>query len=112
MSNVAIENASAPVTSLQTDEKLSREHSLALLRKLATDDDFRSRYEQKPAAALAELGVPLQTIVNLKAACLASAALAEKGRFIQAYAELANGTADECLMMTPPQLKLDIGAGA
>ena len=60
------------------DSKLSREHSLALLHKLATDDGFRSRYEQKPAAALAELGVPHETIVNLKASCLAAQTLANR----------------------------------
>ena len=59
------------------DSKLSREHSLALLHRLATDDGFRSRYEQKPAAALAELGVPHETIVNLKGSCLAPATLAD-----------------------------------
>lgn len=91
------------------DSKLSREHSLALLHKLATDDDFRSRYEQKPAAALAELGVSFETIVNLKATCLAPAALADKAELSKAHAELANAAADECLMMTPPKAQLDPG---
>ena len=112
MSNIATQTVASPVVWLETNAKLSREHSLALMHKLATDDVFRSRYEQKPAAALAELGVPLETIVNLKAACLAPALLAEKERFSQAYAELAHGAADGCLMMTPPTLRLDIGAGA
>lgn len=107
MSNVTTEVVPSPVMSLDTNASLSREHSLVLLHKLATDDGFRSRYEQKPAAALAELGVPLETIVNLRAACLASAPLAEKDQFIQAHAALANGAADECLMMTPPHLRLD-----
>lgn len=89
------------------DSKLSREHSLALLHKLATDDGFRSRYEQKPAAALAELGVPLDTIVNLKASCLAPATLDTKDVFSNAHAKLANAAADECLMMTPPLVKFD-----
>lgn len=92
-----------------TDSKLSREHSLALLHKLATDDGFRSRYEQKPTAALAELGVSLETIVNLKATCLAPATLADKGELSKAHAELAKAAANECLMMMPPQVKLDLG---
>ena len=92
------------------DSKLSREHSLALLHKLATDDGFRSRYEEKPAAALAELGVSLETIVNLKASCLNSVALAEKSHFANAYVELSNATADNCLMMNQPNAKLDFGA--
>lgn len=90
------------------DSKLSREHSLALLHKLATDDGFRSRYEQKPAAALAELGVPHETIVNLRGACLAPTALAEKRYFSAAHTRLAGAAADECLTMLPPQAKLDV----
>jgi putative modified peptide len=90
------------------DSKLSREHSLALLHKLATDDGFRSRYEQKPAAALAELGVPLDTIVNLKASCLAVVSLAEKTHFLQAHSELANATANNCLQMSSPNSKLGL----
>ncbi len=89
------------------DSKLSREHSLALLQKLATDDAYRARYEEKPAAALAELGVPLETIVNLKATCLTSVVLADKGALSKAHTELANAAANECLLMTPPMVKFD-----
>ncbi len=89
------------------DSKLSREHSLALLHKLATDDGFRSRYEQKPAAALAELGVPLETVVNLKASCLAPSTLLEKEHFSRAHRELSNAAADACIGMNPPTSKLN-----
>ena len=92
-----------------TDSTLSREHSLALLHKLSTDDGFRSRFEQKPAAALAEMGVPHDTIVNLKATCLAPTTLADKGHFVQAHQELANAEADCCVGMSVPTVKLDFG---
>lgn len=92
------------------DSKLSREHSLALLHKLANDDGFRSHYEQKPAAALAELGVPHETIVNLKASCLAPTSLAEKGHFANAHRELTNATAENCLYMINPNARLDFGS--
>lgn len=110
MSNVAAETVAAPVVSLQTNASLSHEHSLALLHKLATDDDFRGRYEQKPAAALAELGVPLETIVNLKASCLASTSLADKAHFQSAHAQLAAAAADQCLVMIVPTVKMDFGS--
>ena len=106
MSNVVTETVVAPVVSLQTNAKLSREHSLALLHKLATDDDYRSRYEQKPAAALAELGVPLEIIVNLKASCLAPAMLADKTYFVEAHQELSSAAADCCLGMFPPTARI------
>jgi len=92
------------------DSKLSREHSLALLHKLATDDGFRSRYEQKPAAALAELGVPHETIVNLKGSCLAPASLANKDHFALAHASLSNATAENCLDMIVPNAQLNFGS--
>ena len=92
------------------DSRLSREHSLALLHKLATDDGFRSRYEQKPAAALAELGVPHETIVNLKASCLAPTSLADKAHFVSAHANLTNAAAENCLMMITPNAQLNIGS--
>ncbi|HET9835907.1 MAG TPA: NHLP-related RiPP peptide [Rhodanobacteraceae bacterium] len=92
------------------DSTLSREHSLALLHKLSNDDGFRSRFEQKPAAALAELGVPHETIINLKATCLAPTTLADKARLLQAHQELANATADVCVGMNIPTVGLDFGA--
>lgn len=88
------------------DSKLSREHSLALLHKLATDDGFRSRYEEKPAAALAELGVPHETIVNLKGSCLASPILAEKKQFQNAHAQLLAAGANASLQMIVPSVKM------
>ena len=102
MSTATAETVASPVVSLETNAKLSREHSLALLHKLANDDGFRSRYEQKPAAALAELGVPHETIVNLKGSCLAPATLADKTHFVQAHQELSSAAADTCLGMFPP----------
>ena len=110
MSNLATESVAAPVVSLQTNASLSREHSLALLHKLATDDDFRSRYERKPAAALAELGVPHETIVNLKASCLASTSLADKAHFESAHVQLAAAATDQCLTMIIPTVKMDFGS--
>lgn len=92
------------------DSTLSREHSLALLHKLSTDDGFRSRFEQKPAAALAEMGVPHETIVNLKATCLAPSTLADKTHFVQAHQELANAAAEACLSMSSPNSKLDFAS--
>ena len=92
------------------DSSLSREHSLALLQKLSTDDSIRSRFEQKPVAALAELGVPHDTIVNLNASCLSSTTLADKGHFALAHQELTNAAADCCVGMIVPSVKMDFGS--
>ncbi len=89
--------------------KLTHEHSLALLHKLATDDGFRSRYEQSPAAALAELGVPQETIANLKASCRQPTTLAAKSHFADAHKALSQAAADACVGMFIPTIKLDFG---
>jgi len=93
-----------------TDTVLNKEHGLALMHKLATDDQFRARYAAKPAAAIAELGVPLDTIVNLKAACLAPpAVLADKNTFAEAHKALAAADARACVDFHPPNHRLDYG---
>jgi putative modified peptide len=92
-----------------TDSTLSREHSLALLHKLSTDDGFRSRFEQKPAAALAEMGVPHETIVNLNAQCLTARTLAGKDAFTAAHQELREAGAESCVQMIIPNPSLNFG---
>ena len=64
-----------------TDSALTKQQGLALLSKLASDDGYRARFEQKPAHALSELGIPAQTIVELPAACLCPRKLASKQDF-------------------------------
>jgi len=110
MSNVAAETVAAPVVSLQTNASLSREHSLALLHKLATDDVFRRRFEQNPAATLAELGVPSKIIMNLMASCQVLGKLADKEKFAKARQLLLDAGADACIQMAIPNPKLDFGS--
>jgi putative modified peptide len=92
------------------DSKLSREHSLALLHKLANDDGFRSRYEHKPAAALAELGVPQELIDSLPATSVAPMKLAPHHAFANAVEQLKHGQAEVYLCQLPPQIGLWPGA--
>lgn len=92
------------------DSKLSREHSLALLQKLATDDGFRSRYEQNPATALAEAGVPQDVIDALHATSKAPMRLAPKATFAAALDHYRQGVAEICLCLSAPLVSLSIGA--
>jgi len=89
---------------------LSREHSLELMQKLATDDGYRSRFEQRPAAALAELGVPDETIANLNPLCLVEVRLADKERFVEARKQLGEAAAHVCVGMNIPTVALDFGS--
>ena len=54
-----------------TDAVLTKQQGLTLLMELRTNPGFRRRFAEKPAAALLEIGVPAETIVNLSARCLA-----------------------------------------
>ena len=49
---------------------MNNEQALQVLTELLTNPGFRQRYEEKPAAALLEIGIPAATIANLAAACL------------------------------------------
>lgn len=83
------------------DAKLSREHALALLHRLATDDVFRRNFESHPAKALAALGVPAETIVNLPAEALAPKPLADKGQYRELHGRVAGETTQSLCMIIP-----------
>ena len=73
-----------------SDAVLTNDQTLKLLRELATNEGFRRRYEEKPAAALLEIGVPATTIANLPAACLAATPLKmSTADFVEAERSLA-----------------------
>ncbi|HEY6942246.1 NHLP-related RiPP peptide [Dokdonella sp.] len=89
-----------------SDATLTKAQGLLLLRELATNEAFRLRYEEKPAAALTEIGVPHETIVNLPAACLASCKLAGAAEMEAALKELQADAVGRYLTMHPPQAKI------
>jgi putative modified peptide len=93
-----------------SDAVLTNEQSIKLLRELATNKGFRERFEEKPAAALVEIGIPHETVINLKAACLAPMKLADSKVFQRALEEHVHNAAQLCLSMVTPQLRLE-GAG-
>jgi putative modified peptide len=76
-----------------SDAALTIEQCRKLIHELATNDDFRRRYEDKPAAALVELGIPFHVVVNLKASCLSSKKLAKKEVFEAADRKLKDESA-------------------
>jgi len=93
-----------------SDATLTTEQAIKLLRELASNDGFRARFEEKPAAALVELGIPHETVVNLRAACLAPLKLAEKAKFSTAMKELGDSAVQYVDKMIIPNLRLDYGS--
>lgn len=89
-----------------SDATLTIEQCRQLIHELATNDDFRRRYEDKPAAALVELGIPFHVVVNLKASCLASRRLGNKEIFQKANQHLDEETAQRYASFMVPSVNL------
>lgn len=89
-----------------SDATLTNEQCADLLKELATNDRFRRRYEEKPAAALVELGIPYHTVVNLNAACLVPRQIAEKEIFEAARQQLGDEATKTYLSMQAPLVRL------
>lgn len=89
-----------------TDTALTKEQGLALLAKLAKDDAFRARFEEKPAHALFELGIPADVIVQLPAKCLCERKIASKEAMEEARKQLAGNFDTSVLQFIVPSSKL------
>jgi putative modified peptide len=61
--------------------QLSKEQSLSLMQKFASDDAFRSQFEKDPATALLGAGLSKEQVGALDAKCLAAGTLADKSAF-------------------------------
>lgn len=91
-----------------SDATLTTQQTIKLLLELSSNDAFRSRFEEKPAAALVELGIPHETVVNLNAACLGAAVLADRKTFAEAHRQLVGSAViEKSKMIIPPHLLLN-----
>jgi hypothetical protein len=88
-----------------SDAVLTNEQSLRVLTELLTNPGFRQRYEEKPAAALLEIGIPAVTIANLPAACLVAARIDVK-RIETAQKELAAKSFVASASMAIPNIRM------
>lgn len=89
-----------------SDATLTNAQCATLIKELATNDEFRRRYEEKPAAALVELGVPYDTVVNLNAACLVPRQVADKATFQTAQEQLGSEATKQYLTMAVPKARI------
>ncbi len=88
---------------------LKEEQAVGLLRRLATDDDFRRRYECDPSDALLHFGLPRAMIEALPAANLVPVKLADKSHFLAALNQLFDRTVQVFLCQQPPQFQFGNG---
>jgi len=88
------------------DAELTEKQAAELVRRLASDDAFRSLFENKPAKALADMGVPAETIVELNGMCLCPAPLASKDQFKDALERMDAEVLATAGKMTPPKMSM------
>ena len=88
-----------------SDSALTIEQASRLLRELETNAAFAARYQDKPAAAMLEIGIPATTIANLPAACLARCTLDLKN-VAETMRILEKSAVTQAQSMTIPTVRL------
>ena len=92
-----------------SNTRLQKEHELNLLKRLSTDDAYRARFEQNPADALGELGVPAEQVAALDPASLKPGKLADKTQIAAAHSRLSDDNLKGTVCMVLPFLRVDYG---
>jgi len=92
-----------------SDVRLPRDQELQLLKRLSTDDDFRSRFASDPTGALKEIGVGDDAIAKLDPANLKPGKLADKDAIAAAHAQLNESGISDHVCLIIPFARLDIG---
>ena len=89
-----------------SDTKLTREQAVTLLRKLGSEEAFRSLFASKPAQALHQAGIPAESIVGLDAKCVCPRELADRDVYKDAADKLDTAVISDAMSMNTPNLKL------
>jgi len=90
-----------------TGTTLPNDQGNELLRRLATDDDFRTRFEADPAAALVELGVDTSTVAGLAEKCCTARPLAAKADFAALVKQADTSQFTAAMAMNVPTMAID-----
>ena len=85
---------------------LTTEQVRQMVHQFATNDDFRSLFEQSPAKALAQLGISDDVIAGLDSKCMQPCKLGSKAAFQAANAELDEATAQTFASFLVPAVSL------
>jgi putative modified peptide len=90
-------------------QNVSKTQVLDLLGRLASDDEYRIRFQRDPEAALSELAFPAGGFVGFVGNSAQTGSLADKTVFAAARKQLVDEVAGECLCMIIPGFRLDYG---
>lgn len=92
-----------------SNPRLAKEHELQLLKKLATDDDYRARFEKDPVSALKELGASDSDLAAIDPENLKPGKLADKVALAAAHKQLTNAGVTDRICLIVPFLRTDYG---
>ena len=91
--------------------RLPKAQELNLMKKLSTDDAYRSRFEKSPVDALKEIGISDSDIAALDPTSLKPGTLADKDKIAAAHLQLDANDLGGHACMVFPFLRLNYGAG-
>lgn len=89
-----------------SDGLLSSSQAESLLKRISSDDAFRTLFETQPAQALQDLGIPVELIKRLPAACLAPKPLPAKTALNDLMQRQLEVTVNATMAMNVPWVKL------
>lgn len=85
---------------------LTQAQQLDLVQRLATDDAFRSLFQQDNAQALIAIGIDPAEVDNHLDATQSACALADKATFAAVLQEMQNGQFTAAMAMQAPKVKI------
>jgi putative modified peptide len=88
-----------------THGTLTKAQGITLLSKLVDDSAFKMRFEQAPAQALAEIGIPAEQIATLRVACVIPRMLASVDTLKATLRRLTDDIDTSVLNMIVPGVK-------
>lgn len=86
---------------------LTPEQGVALFKRLASDDDFRARFEADPPAAMAQVGIDPKLCETLSSKCCQPQRIAGKEEFAALVADIESTEFALALEMEVPKVSID-----
>lgn len=85
---------------------LPQEEGIALIRKLAEDDAFRTLFEKDPRTAMKQLGISDEMLASLDPGCVNPRTLAPKEKFAELLKDVNSEAFLAAVGMQTPEARL------
>lgn len=83
---------------------LPTEQGVALIKRLATDDGFRDRYQKDPVSAMAEVGIDPGVCKSLQQSCCTAREIASKEAFAALLEDIGGAAFAAAMEFNTPQI--------